>query len=404
MRSRARRGSICASSPTRISPRWPRADSRPRDSAVRRTPTSALAGALSRPDAVVALNGRHVLVAGVPPTDFDAALRVAGLAATLTSLAARMAGGTISASGQAELDGPGAVRPSGRTWISPRSCATPERSNRSRPRHGSTARIDGQWTAPALAQLQLTARAQAVNGVPAPRGTLPVDGTVAFTLHGQQWELTTDDIGTEGARLRGSVSGAVNATIPAKSSIGGSIHAGAADVRELIAVVARAGVIQKPVNVSGAVSGDFVVSGQVGAPSLDGPVVATIDYESLKTATVRARRADRGRFRGAARDRRPARRVKCAGRGGVVEGNQMRSGHDRRVAGDRRPRRPVERDSCGLPLGGPSRRVGRSRARSRIQGCHRRHEFRARRRRPAHRPCGRPDQRRSARSASSSIS
>ena len=48
-----------------------------------------------------------------------------------------------------------------------------------------------------------------------------MDGTVAFTLHGQQWELTTDDIGTEGARLRGSVGGAVNATIPAKSSIGG---------------------------------------------------------------------------------------------------------------------------------------------------------------------------------------
>ena len=83
-----------------------------------------LSGALSHPDAVLALNGRNVLVAGVPPTDFEAALRIAGSAATLTSLAARIAGGQSPQAGKPNWTDPARFAPGGRTWISPRSCAT----------------------------------------------------------------------------------------------------------------------------------------------------------------------------------------------------------------------------------------------------------------------------------------
>ena len=285
-----------------------------------------LTGALSRPDAVVALNGRRVLVAGVPPTDFDAAVRVSGSTATLTSLGARLAGGTISASGQAELDGPGAIRAE---WQNVdlasvvRGALADAKSVVPAARLNGT--LDARWTAPQLAQLQLTASAQAISGAGATAATLPVDGTVAFTLREQQWQLATDDIGTEGARLRGSVGGAVNTTSLAKSSIGGSIHAGAGDVRRLVSVLARAGVIGKPVNVSGAATGDFTVSGQLDAPSIDGPLAATIDYESLKNATVRAHAsiaADAARCgKSTPEPARPPRRARWDGRG-----VQMRSG------------------------------------------------------------------------------
>ncbi len=249
-----------------------------------------LVGALARPDAVVALTGRRVLIAGVPPADVDAALRITGSTVTITSLGARLAGGTISASGQASLDdGPGAVRAE---WQNVDLASVVRNALNGAGHVVPAARLSGtldaRWTAPRLEQLQLTASAHAVTGVAGTAASLPVDGTVTFALQGRRWQLTTDDIGTAGARLSADLSGSVNATSLAASSIDGSIHTGASDVGRLVAVLARAGVIRRAANITGTAAGDFAVSGRVDAPSLDGPFLATVGYESLPTATVRA--------------------------------------------------------------------------------------------------------------------
>ena len=251
-----------------------------------------LTGPLSGPDAAISLTGRDVAAEGVPPASLEAAARVTGRTVELTSLRARLAGGSISATGQASFDGPGAIRAE---WHDVDLAAVLRDVLRDAP---STTRVelaarlsgtlDARWTAPQLEQLELTADAQAVNDVGGGARSLPVAGSATFALRALGWQLSTDDFGMPGARVSGRVGGAVSAISLSKSSIEGSIHIDADDVSRLAGALARSGQIQAAPDITGNATADFTVSGLVGAPSLDGPVRATIGYESLAAADLRA--------------------------------------------------------------------------------------------------------------------
>jgi hypothetical protein len=58
----------------------------------------------------MAVTGRDVAVAGVPPASVEAGVRIVNKSAELTSLRVGVARGSLSANGRTAFDGPGTIR------------------------------------------------------------------------------------------------------------------------------------------------------------------------------------------------------------------------------------------------------------------------------------------------------
>ena len=250
-----------------------------------------LGGRFSEPDAMISLTANDVSMDGVPPAGIDAAAHVTSKAADLTKLRVQIAGGSISASGRTAFDGAGAIQGEWqgvdlRSVLREALHDSPDTS-RVLPSARLSGTIDARWTAPELKQLQLTGTALAAGDEEGKPGSLPVDGAATFALRNLAWHLSTDDIGTAGARAKGSVSGTVDPRQLAHSTIGGSVHVGTGDARRLVDVLARSGLIATA-PVSGEAAGDFTLSGTIDALSLDGPLSGTIKYAALPDAMLTA--------------------------------------------------------------------------------------------------------------------
>jgi outer membrane protein assembly factor BamA/autotransporter translocation and assembly factor TamB len=264
-----------------------------------------VAGPLAQPDATVVVSGRDVAVAGVSPASFDAALRVHGRTAELGDFRAEVAGGVVRARGRFAFDGVGAIRAE---WqkIDLASAVRDAVGRRVsvEPAAGVSGSLDARWTALRLQQLELTANAQvardsargnppsgAANRPAMQTASLPLDGAAILELRALGWRLSTTGIGTDGVRITGSVSGSLNVRDLAQSSIDGSLHAQSDDAQSVVNGLVRSGLIRTAPTLRGAGSADFTVSGTVGRPSLEGPLRASIRYESLPDAMLRARTA-----------------------------------------------------------------------------------------------------------------
>jgi hypothetical protein len=108
-------------------------------------------------------------------------------------------------------------------------------------------------------------------------------------LRALAWRLTANDIGTAGARASVNVGGRVNADHLPHSTIAGSISARTDDAGQLASSLARSGLIETAPHISGSGTVEFAIGGNVDALSLDGPLRASISYESLPAAVLRAR-------------------------------------------------------------------------------------------------------------------
>jgi len=250
-----------------------------------------LGGRFSEPDAMVSLTANAVSVDSIPPAGIEAAAHVTRQAADLSSLRVQIAGGSISASGRTAFDGAGAIQGEWqgvdlRSILREALHDSPD-TGRVLPSARLSGTIDARWTAPALEQLQLTGTAHAAADGDAKPGSLPVDGAATFALRSLAWKLSADDIGTGGARAKGSVSGTVDPRQLAQSTIGGSVHVGTGDARRLVDALARSGLIAA-VPLSGEAAGDFTLSGTIGGLSVDGPLSGTIKYAALPNAMLSA--------------------------------------------------------------------------------------------------------------------
>jgi outer membrane protein assembly factor BamA/autotransporter translocation and assembly factor TamB len=251
-----------------------------------------LTGLLSDPDVVMTVDGRDIAVAGVPPASVEAAVRIADKSAELTSLRAGIAGGSLSANGRMAFDGPGALRA---RWegidlaVVLREALPDTFSGRRVPPSARlSGTIDARWTSPRLDTVELAASTRAAHGEADVGGGPPVDGSATLALRALAWRLTANDIGTTGARANVNVSGRVNADHLLHSTIAGSISAGTDDAGQLAASLARSGLIRTPPHISGSGTVEFAVAGNVDALSLDGPLRASIAYESLPATVLRA--------------------------------------------------------------------------------------------------------------------
>ena len=368
----------------RISPRSRRGSTSAAPSAAARTSTSSSA-ADWRPDAMVSLTANDASLDGIPPADIEAVCahgtglrrsRASGADRRRLNLGERPDGvrraGAIQGEWQ-DVDLASMVRDA-------------LHGDRPRPAVGAAQRHDRcAVDSAAVRAVAADGRRAGRDGVAGSPRRFPSMGRT-FALHSQPWQLSTDDIGTAGARVS-SVRGTVDPRELAPSSIGGSVHVGTGDVGRLVDALARAGVIATAANVSGKAAGDFTVSGSVDASSLDGPLRAQIGYESLPT-----RRCGRTRPSAAhagAGDRPPARRLVCAGRAGVVAGHRTCCA----ACSTRRWRsaiwaacRPRSRTAAARR---PPRRVGVALRNARARtGDHHRQQRRPRRRGPARRSGG----------------
>jgi outer membrane protein assembly factor BamA/autotransporter translocation and assembly factor TamB len=251
-----------------------------------------LTGLLSDPDVAMAVTGHDVAVAGVPPASVEAAVRIVNKSAELTSLRVGVARGSLSANGRTAFDGPGTIRA---RWegidlgvVLRESLPDTFSGQRIPPSARLSGTIDARWTAPRLDTVQLAASAHAEHAEGDAGGGAPVDGSATLGLRALAWRLTASDIGTTGARASVNVGGRVNADHLPHSTIAGSISARTDDAGQLAASLARSGLIETAPHIGGSGTVEFAIGGNVDALSLDGPLRATIAYESLPAAALRA--------------------------------------------------------------------------------------------------------------------
>jgi outer membrane protein assembly factor BamA/autotransporter translocation and assembly factor TamB len=208
----------------------------------------------------------------------------------LTSLHARLAHGTIDATAHASFDGAGATHLAWSDLDLPellrRVLADPPRVLPSARASGS---LDAEWTRATLDGLKLTANSR-LDGAPAgQRSDPPVDAAMAFELRGGAWKLSAERVDALGSRGAAALEGTLDSSDLLRSTIGGRLHAGTIDDREWAHALVRAGWLPALPPVRAAGSADFLVGGTIGAPSIDGDVDATVQYESMPAASVRAR-------------------------------------------------------------------------------------------------------------------
>ena len=254
---------------------------------------AAITGALSTPEAVLTVTGRDIRAAGLQGVAVQAAGRISGDTADLSTFTARVADGTITGRGQASLAaGTGSIRLDWRQL----DLATLMRQVL---RGGIqlAARVDGsldaQWSAPRLDALRVQSQARSI----APRGdigrTPSIEGSIAVDLQQQRWTLRGEQTLDHSAHATADVGGTLGRPDVSRSSLSGDVHVSAPDVARLFGALARAGFYARSRAIRGAAEGQFSLNGTIGDPQLEGRLEASeLRYATLLgPATLRARAA-----------------------------------------------------------------------------------------------------------------
>jgi outer membrane protein assembly factor BamA/autotransporter translocation and assembly factor TamB len=221
--------------------------------------------------------------------DAQVAAHVTNDGIDLTALKARVLDATIAGHGQASFSGAGSAS---LTWDGLDLDDVLQRVLASAPRTLPAARsagsIDARWTGLGLDRVDLSARSRLTSARARQRPSdVPVDATLAFGLAAGRWNLTADPIDAAGARTTARLSGALNSRDLMRSTVGGTLQVRTtADDREWARALVRMGVLDSA-SVHGQASGNFVVAGTLGAPSIDGGVDATLVYLTLPPASIK---------------------------------------------------------------------------------------------------------------------
>jgi outer membrane protein assembly factor BamA len=125
--------------------------------------------------------------------------------------------------------------------------------------------------------------------VPGRRRELPVDAVVALELQRSHWKLAATSVDAFGVHANATLAGTLNTGDLQQSSIGGTITARTTDDREWPRALVRAGLVDSEPPVSGPLAAEFLVTGTLAAPSLSGPVEATLRHASVPASTIRGR-------------------------------------------------------------------------------------------------------------------
>jgi autotransporter translocation and assembly factor TamB len=150
--------------------------------------------------------------------------------------------------------------------------------------------LDAHWSSSRLDDLQLRAKSRLLGErVPGRQKALPIDAVVALDLQRSQWTLAAASVDALGVHGNASLAGTLDAGDLQRSSIGGTISARTIDDHEWPRALVRAGLVDSDVPVSGSLAAEFRVSGTFAAPSLDGPIEATLRQASLPASTIRGR-------------------------------------------------------------------------------------------------------------------
>jgi autotransporter translocation and assembly factor TamB len=201
----------------------------------------------------------------------------------LTNMTAEIAGGSVTATGRASVDGPGAVRVEWKHLDLPALVkGAVGYTHRAIPLERLSGSLDAKWTAPRLDQLHLTAESRAIDTRGDPAGSSKLE------LRGAQFALSAEELVALGVRAQGSVQGTLNTDTPAHSPIRGSIDVQARDAASLTQALVRSGLIRTRPPIRGTAASAFVVSGTLGAPSLEGSLDAALQYASVPSTALRA--------------------------------------------------------------------------------------------------------------------
>ncbi len=220
----------------------------------------------------------------------QAAVRVDGGGVEVTNVRARLAGGEVAGSGRASFDGAGTLH---LTWdrlelsdLLQRLIANPPGVLPSSQAAGS---LDAQWTAPQLDALRLTMNGRLRgNRTPNRRTDVPVDATLTLAVRDRKFTVSAEPVDVLGGHAATALEGTLDASDLLRSTISGTLQARANAEGTDWGTLVRAGWIGAAPAVRGDAAADFRVSGTAGAPLLDGDVDATVRYESMPAATVRA--------------------------------------------------------------------------------------------------------------------
>jgi len=225
------------------------------------------------------------------PGTAHASVHLTGTDIALTNLTARVGGGEIAGQGQTTFGGAGALHLTWRDIDLPtlidRLAAKPPRVL---PASVAAGRVDAQWREPTLDALVVKMNGSlAAHPVKARRSDPPVDAALALELSSRRWKLTADRVEGLGAQAAATLDGTLDAADLTRSTLRGTLHAHTvSDEREWVRALVRAGWLQTAPPVLGTASADFAVSGTLGSPSLDGDIGATVQYEELPAANLRA--------------------------------------------------------------------------------------------------------------------
>lgn len=223
-------------------------------------------------------------IAGTARGDVHVAGPLASPDLELTSMTAEIAGGSVTANGRASVDGPGAVRVEWKHLDLPALVkGAIGYTHRAIPAERLSGSLDAKWTAPRLDQLHLTAESRAIDTRGDPAGSSKLE------LRGTQFALSAEELVALGVRAGGKVQGTLNTDAPAHSPIRGSIDVQARDAANLTQALVQSGLIRTRPPIRGTAAGAFVVSGTLGAPSLEGSLDAALQYASVPSTALRAR-------------------------------------------------------------------------------------------------------------------
>jgi len=208
----------------------------------------------------------------------------------ISNLTARLAGGEITGNARASFDGPGTVHLAWeRLELSDLLQRAIANAPRTLPSSAAAGSLDAQWTKLRVDSVSVTMNGRLQGHRPPARPSdVPVDATVKLTVRDRRFTLSAEPIDILGAQANAALDGALDVNDLTRSTVEGSLKVGANGEAIDWAALVRAGWIDGVQPVRGNASGDFRVSGTLGAPRLDGDLDASLQYSSLPGGTVRS--------------------------------------------------------------------------------------------------------------------
>ena len=224
------------------------------------------------------------------PGTAHAGVHVTGTDVVLTNLTARVGGGEITGNGQTQSGGAGSLHLAWRDVSLPalldRVLTKPPRVL---PASVASGTLDAEWSSPTVEALLVNMHGSlAGRAVKEKPSDPPIDAALALELRGRRWKLTADRVEGLGARAAASLGGVLDASDVNRSTLTGTLRAQTTDDREWMRALVRQGWLDAAPPVSGSASVDLAASGTLGAPSLAGNAAATVQYDALPAATLRA--------------------------------------------------------------------------------------------------------------------